>query len=127
MVKNFVDFSDAYKKIAKTKKSAESVAVRGINIASEYAEKELKRNTPEYNTPTSDRIHAKDHTAIKKATKSNMNAEIGFDKEVAWRMHFVEFGTIRQRPQPFIQKTIKEVEDEVADIIQKYLREALGQ
>lgn len=127
MVKNFVDFSQAYKKIAKTKKSAESIAVKGINIASEYAEKELKRNTPEYNTATSDKVHAKDHTAIKKATKGNMSAEVGFDKEVAWRVHFVEFGTIRQRPQPFIQKTIKDVEDEVADIIQKYLREALAQ
>lgn len=141
MVKNFVDFSDAYKKIAKTKKSAESVAVKGINIASEYARKELEKNAPQgrrkkyknvakYNNTNYrdyDLKHIKDHTAIKKATKNNLNAEVGFDEDVAWRVHFLEFGTIKMRPQPFVQKTIKEVEDEVADIIQKYLKEALGQ
>lgn len=126
MKKNYVDFSQAYKKIGNVKKSAETVASKGVNIAAEYAEKELIKKTPRYDTSTSDNIHAKDHTAIKKATKNDLTAQVGFDKEVAWRVHFVEFGTIRQKPQPFIQRTIRDVEDEVADIIQKYLKEALS-
>lgn len=123
---NYVDFSQAYKKINKVKKSAETIAAKGVNVAAEYAEKELIKKTPRYNTPTSDNIHAKDHTVIKKATKNDLTAQIGFDKQVAWRVHFVEFGTIKQKPQPFIQRTITDVENEVADIIQKYLKEALS-
>lgn len=126
MVKNYVDFSQAYKAINKTKRSAETIAAKGVNFAAEYAEKELKKRTPQYNSPTSDKIHAKDHTAVKKATKNNLTAEVGFDKEVAWRIHFVEFGTIKQKPQPFIQRTMRDVENEVGDIIQKYLKEALN-
>lgn len=46
---------------------------------------------------------------------------IGYSKEVAWRAHFVEVGTIKQPPQGFIQRThdeniqaiIKELEKEI--------------
>lgn len=127
MSKNYVDFSEAYKAINKTKRSTESVAAKGVNEAALYAQRILSNNTPTYNTHTSDRVHAKDHTIIKKATKNNLNAEVGFDKEVAWRVHFVEFGTIKQKPNAFIQKTMKQVENEVQTIIYKHMKEALNQ
>lgn len=46
----------------------------------------------------------KDHVVYSKPTVNKPVSEVGFDKQVAWRAHFVEFGTIKQPPQAFIQK-----------------------
>lgn len=113
--KNYVDFSQAYKAIGKTKKQFEKATVKAVEVAGEYASKQLKTRTPiDYNTKT----HMKDHIVYSKPTVNKPVSEVGFDKEVAWRAHFVEFGTIKQPPQAFIQKTMSDIENQVATIIQ---------
>lgn len=122
--KNYVDFSQAYKAIGKTKKQFEKAAVKAVEVAGEYASKQLKTKTPiDYNTKT----HMKDHIVYSKPTMNKPVSEVGFDKEVAWRAHFVEFGTIKQPPQAFIQKTMKDIENQVATIIQNEMRRRLTQ
>lgn len=44
--KNYVDFSQAYKAIGKTKKQFEKAEVDALTKAGEYASKELKKNVP---------------------------------------------------------------------------------
>lgn len=115
MKKNYVDFSSAYKAIGKTEKQFKKAAVKAVEVAGEYASKQLKAKTPiDYDTKT----HMKDHVVYSKPTVNNPVSEVGFDKQVAWRAHFVEFGTIKQPPQSFIQKTMRDIESKVADIIQ---------
>ena len=115
MKKNYVDFSSAYKAIGKTEKQFKQAAVKAVEAGGEYASKQLKTKTPiDYDTKT----HMKDHIVYSKPTVNNPVSEVGFDKQVAWRAHFVEFGTIKQPPQGFIQKTLKDIESKVADIIQ---------
>lgn len=115
MKKNYVDFSSAYKAIGKTEKELEKAAVKAVEVAGEYASKQLKTKTPvDYDTKT----HLKDHVVYSKPTAKKPISEVGFDKKVAWRAHFVEFGTIKQDPQPFIETTMKDIESAVADIIQ---------
>ena len=115
MKNNYVDFSSAYKAIGKTEKQFEKAAVKAVEVAGEYASKQLKTKTPvDYDTKT----HMKDHVVYSKPTVNKPVSEVGFDKQVAWRAHFVEFGTIKQPPQDFIQKTMKDIESKVADIIQ---------
>lgn len=122
--KNYVDFSQAYKAIGKTKKQFEKAEVEALTKAGEFAAKELEKNTPvDYDTKT----HMKDHVVYSKPTKSKPVVEVGFDKEVAWRAHFVEFGTIKQPPQSFMQQTIKDIENQVATIIQNEMRRRLTQ
>lgn len=122
--KNYVDFSQAYKAIGKTKKQFEKAEVDALTKAGEYAAKELKTRTPiDYDTKT----HMKDHIVYSKPTKSRPVVEVGFDKEVAWRAHFVEYGTIKQRPQPFMKQTMKDIENQVATIIQNEMRRRLTQ
>ena len=122
--KNYVDFSQAYKAIGKTKKQFEKAAVKAVEVAGEYASKQLKTKTPiDYNTKT----HMKDHIVYSKPTMNKPVSEVGCDKEVAWRAHFVEFGTIKQPPQAFIQKTMKDIENQVATIIQNEMRRRLTQ
>lgn len=121
--KNYVDFSAAYKAIGKNKKQFEKTAVKAVEVAGEYASKQLKTNTPiDYDTKT----HMKDHIVYSKPTVNKPVSEVGFDKEVAWRAHFVEFGTIKQPPQAFIQKTMRDIEKQVSTIIQKEMQRRLG-
>lgn len=122
--KNYVDFSQAYKAIGKTKKQFEKAELEALTKAGEFAAKELKKNTPiDYDTKT----HMKDHIVYSKPTKSRPVVEVGFDKEVAWRAHFVEYGTIKQPPQPFMKQTMKDIENQVATIIQNEMRRRLTQ
>lgn len=115
MKKNYVDFSSAYKAIGKTEKELEKSMLKAVEFAGEYASKQLKTRTPiDYNTKT----HMRGHVVYSKPTAKKPVSEVGFDKEVSWRVHFVEFGTIKQPPQGFIQKTLKDIESKVADIIQ---------
>lgn len=122
--KNYVDFSSAYKAIGKTKKQFEKASVKAVEVAGEYASKQLKTKTPiDYDTKT----HMKDHIVYSRPTISKPVSEVGFDKEVAWRAHFVEFGTIKQPPQAFIQKTMRDIENQVSTIIQTEMRRRLTQ
>lgn len=115
MKKNYVDFSSAYKAIGKTEKQFKQAAVKAVEAGGEYASKQLKTKTPiDYSTKT----HMKDHIVYSKPTVNKPVSEVGFDKQVAWRAHFVEFGTIKQPPQAFIQKTMRDIESKVANIIQ---------
>lgn len=125
MATNYVDFSEAYKQINKKKRSIESVAAKAINKATENAQKKLIKNTPVGDSFYPGSPHAKDHIVITKATKGKLSTEVGFDKTVSWRVHFLEYGTIKQKPQAFIQKTMSEVEKEVATIIENHFKEAL--
>lgn len=120
---NYVDFKSAYKAIGKTSKQLEKAHLEAVNVAGEYAAKELKKRTPVAEI-TSD--HAKNHIVYSKPTKNNPLSEVGFDKEVAWRVHFVEYGTIKQRPQPFMQQTMKDIEAKVASIIQNEMKRRLS-
>ena len=121
--KNYVDFSAAYKAINKTKKDLEKSEVIAIEEAAKFAAKELEKKTP---ISSESHQHAKDNIVYSKPTRGKPYSEVGFDKEVAWRIHFVEFGTIFQRPQPFIEKTIKDIESEVSTIIQKEMQRRMG-
>ena len=122
MKKNYVDFSSVYKALGKTEKELEKSMLKSVEVAGEYASKQLKTKTPiDYDTKT----HMKDHIVYSKPTVNKPVSEVGFDKQVAWRAHFVEFGTIKQPPQAFIQKTLKDIESKVADIIQSEMMRRL--
>ncbi|MBP1044847.1 HK97 gp10 family phage protein [Enterococcus sp. BWM-S5] len=60
--------------------------------------------------------HARDNveiTAIKGGATDEKYVEVGFNKKVAWRMYFVEFGTVYQRPQNIVQRSITAKKSEV--------------
>ena len=122
MKKNYVDFSWAYQAIGKTKKQFKTAAAKSVEAGGAYAARYLRVKTPvDYDTKT----HMRDHIVFSRPTTNNPVSEVGFDKQVAWRAHFVEFGTIRQRPQPFIKTTMKDIENKVANIIQSEMMRRL--
>ena len=121
---NYVDFKEAYKYLKNVDKRIVDAQLKSTELAAEYAAKYMKQKTP---VSADNKVHAKDHIVYSKPNKNNPVAEVGFDKEVAWRVHFVEYGTIKQRPQPFMQQTMKDIESKVASIIQNEMRRRLNQ
>lgn len=122
MKKNYVDFSSAYQAIGKTKRQFKTAAAKSVEAGGAYAARYLRVKTPvDYDRKT----HMRDHIVFSRPTTNNPVSEVGFDKKVAWRAHFVEFGTIKQRPQPFIETTMKDIENKVANIIQSEMMRRL--
>ena len=116
----YIDSSDVTKGLKKVQQSIRKAEKEALKEAANHVANQLEKNTPK---SKDGKDHAKDHV-IQSGVKDGM-AEVGFDKEVGWRMHFVEFGTIKQRPQGFVQKTQSQVEQEVIEIITKALGGAL--
>lgn len=87
-----------------------------LRVAAEMA-KELEKNTP------------RDKNGLAENVVFDMDDQqvlIGYSKEVAWRAHFVELGTIKQPPQGFIQKTHDENIQEIIRMLERELRRELG-
>ena len=127
MSSNYADVSEVIKALQKTSKNIDLKVNKAVNEATPVVKRVLSKNTPHWdgtkytdnNRGSYTKEHIKDHVVYSKARQGQ--AEVGFDDDVAWRVHFVEFGTIKQDPQEFIQKTIKELEQEVSNIIQQTL------
>lgn len=122
MSKNVADFSQVFKEINKLSKNLEKAVVDAVNEGADFAAKELIKHTPVNKGRYQNGAKAKNHVTYSKATKSKLNAEVGYDKEVAWRMHFVEYGTIKQKPQGFVLRTMKDIELKLQKIIMDKLR-----
>lgn len=126
-----VDNSEVYKALKNLETNVKNVENPALRKAGEYAQDKLKTNTPFWNGKKSAgkrgsymKEHAKNHVVMS-SVKDGL-IEVGYDKEVAWRMHFIEFGTIKQRPQAMVQKTQKQIENEVTNIIASELKRRLG-
>ena len=126
-----VDSSEVIKAFKVLKANVKRVENPALRKAGEYAQDKLQANTPYYTGKKSSgkrgsymKEHAKDHVVTSNVKEGLI--EVGYDKEVAWRMHFIEFGTIKQQPQGFVQKTQKQIESQVTDIIANELKRRLG-
>lgn len=100
---------------------SEGVIDKALLKGAQRMAKELERNTPR----ESDGGPHLDTSVVYQKPKDG-ETFVGFSKVVSWRAHFVELGTINQRPQGFIERTQRQAHDEVFAEIQKELRKGLG-
>lgn len=84
----------------------------------------LRDNTP-IDPRDNNKKHMKDDIVVSGVDQYG-EVTIGFGKETYWRAHFVELGTIKQRPQHFIENTEQEMRDKVMEIIREELVRGLG-
>jgi len=84
----------------------------------------LKDNTP-VDPRDRNKKHMKDDIVVSGVDQYG-EVTIGFGKETYWRARFVELGTIKQRPQHFIENTEQEMRDKVMEIIKEELAKGLG-
>lgn len=84
----------------------------------------LRDNTP-IDPRDSNKKHMKDDIVVSGVDQYG-EVTVGFGKETYWRARFVELGTIKQRPQHFIENTEQEMRDKVMEIIREELARGLG-
>lgn len=116
-VKNDIDVG--LKRMAAQNKRVLNKALRS---AGEALADRLQTKTP-YEPKT--KLHLRDNIVVGNPDP-NGNIKIGYDKKVAWRAHFVELGTIYQKPQAMIQRTEEEMKDQVMSIMKAELKKGLG-
>lgn len=126
-----VDATEVYKALREVKANVQRVESPALRKAGEYAKTELEKNTPRWDEKKSkgkrgDYMleHASDHVVI--GSVKDGNIDVGYDDDVSWRMHFIEFGTIKQDPKGFVQKTQKQIEKQVTQIIADEVKRRLG-
>lgn len=126
-----IDSSEVFKALRELKTSVKRVENPALRKAAAYAKPKLEQNTRYWTGKKSSgkrgsymKEHAKDHVVI--GSVKDGNIDVGYDDDVAWRVHFTEFGTIKQPPQGTVQKTQKQIEDQVTEIIASELKRRLG-
>lgn len=126
-----IDSSEVFKALRRLKTGVKRVETPALRKAAAYAKPKLEQNTPVWQGKKSkgkrgDYMleHASDHVVIGPVKDGNI--DVGYDDDVAWRIHFIEFGTINQPPQGIVQKTQKQIENQVTEIIANELKRRLG-
>lgn len=112
------NISDNLKRLAAQN---EKVYKTGLRTAAQFVAERLKQNSP-YNSVTD--LHLKDSVAISPIRDGEI--QIGYTKDVYWRVKFVEFGTIKQPPQHFMEDTFNETQVEATLILAEELRKGLN-
>lgn len=128
---NFVDFKEVYQALGMVVKNVERAGNKVLDDLAPDLAKKLESHTPVWDgknymdksrgSYTLEKM--RDHIVFSKAKDGRV--EIGFDDDVSWRVHFVEFGTMKQPPQAFIQKTIDEIEREIVELIRQRIMKEL--
>ncbi|MDA7025050.1 HK97 gp10 family phage protein [Bacillus sp. CLL-7-23] len=117
------DIAKELDKLARKRVKAAKVAVQaGAEIFAEG----LERNTPSGRS-SSHRMHMKNNVVYSKPREDGeIYSSVGYGKETASRLHFSNFGTIKQRPQHFIERTANELTEIVLRKVQEVYARELG-
>lgn len=122
MANNDVDTSGIEQNLKRLAADNKKARNRALKKGAEYVRQKLEENTPKSVYAGE---HMKDFTTFT-GVNSDGELRIGFDKQVSFRAHFVELGTIYQLPQAFIQRTQTETKEEFFRIVAEELRKELG-
>ncbi len=104
------------------KKIVENKAVR------EGAQHLLEKMKEEVPVSNINHTHIRDDlkiTGVKRASGVPV-VEVGPGKKTAWRARFLEFGTVKMSPNPFISRSVKLSKEDVKAAIKSELRRGLG-
>lgn len=126
-----IDSSEAFKALRQLKTIVKRAETPALRKAAAYAKPKLEQNTAYWDGKKTNgkrgsymQEHARDHVVIGPVKDGNI--DVGYDDVVAWRVHFTEFGTIKQPPQGTVQKTQKQIEDQITRIIANEYKRRLG-
>lgn len=116
------DSSDIAKELKRLARMFPDLSQEALELASKELAEALELRTP-YD-PSKSGVHAKDNVVIGKY--ENEQIIVGYSKLVSWRMHFVEYGTVKQPAQGFVATTEAQMQQRVFEIVQRHIIEGLG-
>lgn len=98
--------------LRRLQRAQESVVNRVLMKAARQLAQSLEQNTPVLSGAMASEV-------VYGQNEYDDGVIIGYSKEVAWRVHFVELGTIHHPPQGFIQKTHDENIREILRLLER--------
>lgn len=104
---------------------AKKVENNALKAGAEVLKDTMARNAP--GPSNKRRVHLKDNIVTSRViTRADGKAiRVGPGKD-SFYAHFLEFGTTKMSPRPFVENSVVESDDEVLDAIASELRDGLG-
>jgi len=119
-----IDTSSIDKALKQMAGKEKRVRNRALKQGAQAVADRLRQNTPKDKEDNNEK-HMQDDIVVSGIDQYG-DIKIGYGKETAWRVHFTEMGTIKQRPQGFIQRTEEEMKEEFIRIVETEIRKGLG-
>lgn len=112
-------------KVANYEKRMKSTERKAILAGAKILAETIRQEVP---VSDIDHLHIRDDIVISNVkTKNGVSfAEVGPSKETAWRARFLEFGTVKMAPNPFMSRSEKLSRDEVLQAIKRELQKGLN-
>lgn len=105
----------------KAKRVENKAILEGANIVADRMRKEVPLSDV-------DHVHIRDDIQVSNVKRKNdiPVSEVGPGKETAWRAKFLEFGTVKMSPNPFISRSAKLSKEQVKKAVASELKKGLG-
>lgn len=112
----------------------QNVLNKALLKAGEVLAEELEINTPKQTardgqinrTTRAGHAHLQNNVVFSLDEHEEGKVLIGYTKDVAWRAHFPELGTIKQKPQGFMERTTNSSMNKAVKVLERELRKGLG-
>jgi HK97 gp10 family phage protein len=121
-IEGYEQIQNRLKELGNKAKRVENKAIlEGANIVADRMRKEV----PVSNI---DHLHIRDDIQVSKVKRKGgiPSAEVGPGESTAWRAKFLEFGTVKMSPNPFISRSAKLTREQVKTAISSELKKGLG-
>lgn len=124
MAEDLQGYEDTQKALDKMARKSTKAGKIALAEGGKILAKGLEKNTPP-GRESKHKTHMKDDVVYSKPKEDGeLFVSVGYGKETASRIHFSNFGTIKQPPQHFMERTENEYAQEVLNVIaQIYSRE----
>jgi HK97 gp10 family phage protein len=113
------------KRIEELGKQGRRIENDAIQAGAKIVAERMRREVPVSNIA---HLHIRDdiHVSKTKRQQGIAYAEVGPGQETAWRARFLEFGTVKMAPRPFISKAGELSRNKALEAIKQELRKGLG-
>jgi HK97 gp10 family phage protein len=104
---------------------AKRVENKAIKAGGEIVATHMRENV---NVSSKDQVHIRNDIVVSgiKKTGGETHVTVGPGKATAWRARFLEFGTVKMRPYPFIDPAAQQSKHEVTEAIKNVIKSELG-
>lgn len=120
--------------LLKLARRQKAVFNKALMKAGQVLAEELEANTPKQNDRAgqidrqtrSNSAHMQSNVVYSLDEHEEGRVLIGYTEAVAWRVHFPEFGTIKQAPQGFMARATTSSMPRAVSVLERELRKGLG-
>lgn len=121
----FEGMAELQRRLTDMGSQAKRIENKAIRAGSAILLEQMQKEVP---LSTEDHIHIRDDLKVGSISRKEGYpvATVGPTKETAWRAKFLEYGTVKMPPNPFISRAAEESRRSVAEVMKAEVRRGLG-